>query len=55
VRERIEGAGARVLYLPPYSPDLNPIEMACSKVKQFLRKAQARTVEARLRGDCSGR
>ncbi len=42
VRERIEGAGARVLYLPPYSPDLNPIEMACSKVKQFLRKAQAR-------------
>src|SRR5438874_11663925 len=46
VRERIEGAGARVLYLPPYSPDLNPIEMACSKVKQFLRKAQARTVEA---------
>jgi transposase len=46
VRERIEGAGARVLYLPPYSPDLNPIEMAWSKVKQFLRKAQARTVEA---------
>ena len=34
VRERIEGAGARVLYLPPYSPDLNPIEMAWSKVKQ---------------------
>ena len=30
VRERIEGAGARVLYLPPYSPDLNPIEMAWS-------------------------
>src|ERR671917_781900 len=46
VRERIEGVGARVLYLPPYSPDLNPIEMAWSKVKQFLRKAQARTVEA---------
>jgi transposase len=45
VRERIEGAGARVLYLPPYSPDLNPIEMAWSKIKQFLRKAQARTVE----------
>ena len=54
VRERIEGAGARVLYLPPYSPDLNPIEMAWSKVKQVLRKAQARTTEARLRGDCSG-
>jgi transposase len=32
----------------------NPIEMAWSKVKQFLRKAQARTVEVRLRGDCSG-
>jgi transposase len=46
MRERIEGAGARVLYLPLYSPDLNPIEMAWSKVKQFLRKAQARTVEA---------
>jgi transposase len=46
VRERMEGAGARVLYLPPYSPDLNPLEMAWSKVKQFLRKAQARTVEA---------
>ncbi len=54
VRERIEGTGARVLYLPPYSPDLNPIEMAWSKVKQFLRKAQARTLEARLRGDRAG-
>jgi transposase len=32
VRERMEGAGARVLYLPPYSPDLNPIEMAWSKI-----------------------
>jgi transposase len=32
VHERIEGAGARVLYLPPYSPDLNPIEMAWFKV-----------------------
>jgi transposase len=45
VRERMEGAGARLLYLPPYSPDLNPIEMAWSKVKQCLRKAQARTIE----------
>jgi transposase len=45
VRERIGGAGARVLYLPPYSPDFNPIEMAWSKIKQFLRTAQARTVE----------
>ncbi len=53
VGARIEGAGARLLYLPPYSPDLNPIEMAWSKVKQFLGKAHVRTVEARLRGDRS--
>jgi transposase len=46
VRELIEEAGAQVLYLPPYSPDLNPIELAGSKVKHFLRKAQARTIDA---------
>lgn len=46
VRELIEGAGARLLYLPPYSPDLNPIEKAWSKFKQFLRSAKARTAEA---------
>ena len=46
VRELIEGAGARLLYLPPYSPDLNPIEKAWSKFKQFLRSAKARTREA---------
>lgn len=46
VRELIEGAHARLLYLPPYSPDLNPIEMAWSKFKQFLRAAKARTREA---------
>jgi transposase len=46
VRERIEAAGFRVLYLPAYSPDLNPIEMAFSKFKRLLRKAAARTVEA---------
>jgi transposase len=46
VRELIEQAGAQVVYLPPYSPDLNPIELAWSKVKHFLRKAQARTKEA---------
>jgi transposase len=46
VRERIEAAGCRVLYLPAYSPDLNPIEMAFSKFKRLLRKAAARTVEA---------
>lgn len=46
VRERIETAGAELLYLPPYSPDLNPIEKAWSKLKQLLRSARARTKEA---------
>lgn len=46
VRRLIEGAGCRVLYLPAYSPDLNPIELAFSKLKRLLRKAAARTVEA---------
>lgn len=45
VREAIEGAGAGLIYLPPYSPDLNPIEKAFSKVKAILRKAAARTLE----------
>jgi transposase len=45
VRERIEAAGARLLYLPPYSPDLNPIEQAWSKLKQILRSLKARTAE----------
>ena len=45
VRQAIEAAGARLLYLPPYSPDFNPIEMAFSKLKALLRKAAARTVE----------
>jgi transposase len=44
VRELIEAAGARLLYLPPYSPDLNPIEKAFSKLKALLRKAAERTV-----------
>lgn len=43
VRQRIEQAGASVLYLPPYSPDLNPIEKAWSKLKQGLRAIGART------------
>jgi transposase len=42
VRELIEGAGASVLFLPPYSPDFSPIEEAFSKVKALLRKAKAR-------------
>jgi transposase len=46
VREAIEGKGCTLLLLPAYSPDLNPIEMAFSKLKRLLRKAAARTVEA---------
>ena len=45
VRAAIEAAGARLLYLPPYSPDFNPIEMAFSKLKAFLRKAATRTID----------
>jgi transposase len=44
VRQAIEGAGARLIYLPPYSPDFNPIEMAFFKLKAALRKAAARTI-----------
>ena len=46
VRELIEARGADLLFLPPYSPDLNPIEEAFSKVKNLVRKAGARTREA---------
>jgi transposase len=46
VRKAIEAAGATLLYLPPYSPDFNPIEMAFSKLKALLRKAAERTVDA---------
>ena len=45
VRAWIEKAGAEVLYLPPYSPDLNPIEKAWAKLKQRLRAVKARTKE----------
>jgi transposase len=45
VREAIEKVGARLLFLPPYSPAFNPIEMAFSKLKALLRKAAARTVD----------
>ena len=44
IREAIEAAGAVVLFLPPYSPDFNPIELAFSKMKAILRKAAARTL-----------
>ena len=46
VREAIEARGASLLYLPPYSPDLNPIELAFSKLKRLLRAAAARTADA---------
>jgi transposase len=46
VREAIEAAGAELLYLPPYSPDLNPIEQAFAKLKALLRTAASRTLEA---------
>jgi transposase len=48
VRELIEGRGCELLYLPSYSPDLNPIEEAFSKIKGLIRKAQARSREALL-------
>ena len=48
VRELIEECGCELIYLPPYSPDLNPIEEAFAKIKALLRKAQARTREALL-------
>ena len=45
MRAAIRRAGARLVFLPPYSPDLNPIEQAFAKLKALLRKAQERTVE----------
>jgi transposase len=48
-RDAIEAVGAKLLYLPPYSPDLNPIEMAFSKFKRLLQTAAQRTVEGRWR------
>ena len=46
IREAIEAAGAKLRYLPAYSPDFNPIEQFFAKLKALLRKAAARTVEA---------
>ena len=46
VRELVEGRGCELLFLPPYSPDLNPIEEAFSKMKGLLRRARAQTREA---------
>lgn len=49
VRTALRAAGARLFFLPPYSPDLNPIEQVFSKLKRLLAKAQERTVEATWR------
>jgi transposase len=46
VRKAIRAAGAKLLFLPPYSPDLNPIEQVFAKLKLLLRKAAERSVEA---------
>ena len=48
VRDLIEGAGCKLIYLPPYSPDFNPIEEAFAKLKNLLRKAEARSRETLL-------
>ena len=45
VRETIEAVGAKLVFLPPYSPDLSPIELCWSKLKQLLRSAKARSRE----------
>ena len=50
VAEAIEAAGATLRYLPPYSPDLNPIEMPFSKFKAYLRKLAQRTIPGIRRG-----
>lgn len=49
VRQAIRAVGARLIFLPPYSPDLNPIEQVFAKLKLLLRKAAERTVEATWR------
>ena len=49
VRRAIRAAGAHLLFLPPYSPDLNPIEQVFAKIKRLMRAAETRTVEATWR------
>jgi transposase len=46
IRKAIRSAGAKLFFLPPYSPDLNPIEQVFAKLKHLMRKAAGRTVEA---------
>src|SRR4051794_36199392 len=54
IREAITAAGAELRYLPPYSPDLNPIEQLFAKLKALLRKAAARTFESSPSGSACG-
>ncbi len=49
MRKLLRAAGIKLFFLPPYSPDLNPIEQVFSKLKRLLRKANERTVEATWR------
>ncbi len=49
MREIIEGRSCKLAYLPPYSPDLNPIEQAFSKVKRLRRQAEARTRQSLIK------
>ena len=53
IREAIEAAGARLLYMPPYSPDFNPIEQLFAKLKAALRKAAERSVESLWKQNCN--
>ncbi len=53
MRAAIRAAGARLLFLPPYSPDLNPIEQVFAKIKTLLRKAAERSLEAAWRRSAS--
>jgi len=46
IKQLIEGTGEKIIYLPPYSPELNPIELAWNKMKTYIRKQRARTVDA---------
>lgn len=53
IRRAIRAAGARLFFLPPYSPDLNPIEQWFAKLKALLRKAEARTFDALIQAIAS--
>jgi transposase len=54
IKEAVEGAGARLVYIPPYSPDLNPIEELRSKLEACLRKVKARSADTLLAAVADG-